>query len=79
MDAPLPAEPPDRPPDTAGASHVYVVPAGTRPLVASTGVTINPASLQVVADKLFIAGLGLTVTVIVNGVPVQLPDLGVTL
>ena len=78
IELPLPATPPERPPDTAGASHVYVVPAGTRPSVASTGVTVNPASLQTAVARLLIAGLGLTVTTTSKGVPVQLPDFGVT-
>ena len=48
------------------------------PLVQSAGVTVKVPSLQITAVMALIAGLGLTVTVIVNGVPVQLPDLGVT-
>ena len=53
----------------------YVVFAGTmsEPL---EGVTVNTVPLQVFAVVLAIVGIGLTVTVTVNGVPVQ-PELTV--
>jgi hypothetical protein len=54
-----------------------VVPAGTIsvPLV---GVTEKVPPLQIVAVLFAIVGFGLTVTVTVNGVPLHVPDLGVT-
>jgi hypothetical protein len=76
--APLPATPPEMPPDTEGADHEYVVPAGTMPSVPSTGVVVKVPSLQITAVRLDIVALGLTVMVTVNGVPVQLPEVGVT-
>jgi hypothetical protein len=48
------------------------------PLVPFTGVTVNGAALQADEVIFVIAGHGLTVTVTVKGVPVQLPDVGVT-
>jgi hypothetical protein len=47
----------------------------------AASVIFGPVPLQVAAVKLFVtAGVGLTVTVIVKGVPTQLPvtDVGVT-
>jgi len=77
--APLPAAPPVNPPDTEGADHEYVVPAGTVPSVPSSGVVVNVPPLQITAARLEIVAFGLTVMVTLNGVPVQLPDTGVTL
>ena len=74
----VPAAPPVIPPVTAGANHVYVVLAGTTPLVPLTGVTENAAALQVAAVIAVTAGLGFTVTVTVKVEPVQVPDVGVT-
>jgi hypothetical protein len=65
------------PPVTVGADHVYVVPAGTIPLVPLAGVTVNAVVLQVVAVIAVMFGLGLTVTVSVKLAPVQLPEVGV--
>jgi hypothetical protein len=56
------AAPPVNPPVTPGAAQLYVVPAGTVPLVMSTGVTVNPTVLHVVLVMFVIAGVGLTVT-----------------
>lgn len=70
-EAPLPAAPPVIPPETAGAPQVYVVPAGTTPLVLFTGVTENATALHAVPVIAVIAGMGLTVTVLVIGVPAQ--------
>ena len=59
-----------------GAVQVYVVPAGT-----PAGVVVNATPLQIVAVRLATAGVGLTVTTTVNGVPGQLPaapEVGVT-
>ena len=75
--APLPVAPPVNPvPD--GTAQLYVVPAGTVPLVPLTGVTINPTPLQTVVVMAVINGCGLTVTVTVKVAPVQLPESGVT-
>ena len=76
--SPVPGPPPVIPPVTEGADQVYVVFAGTRPLVTSTGVSVNVPPLQIVVLMLVTAGIGLTVTVIVNVAPVQLPETGVT-
>ena len=54
-----------------------MVPAGTTPLVPFAGVTENPASLQTAVVMEVIAGLGLTVTVMLNEAPVQVPHDGV--
>jgi hypothetical protein len=48
-----------------GAAHVYVVPAGTAPLIILTGVTVNAAALHTALTILVIAGVGFTV--IANG------------
>jgi hypothetical protein len=68
------AAPPVMPPDTAGAAHEYVVPAGTTPFVPSAGLTVKPTPVQTADVIAVIAGLGLTVTVTVKDVPVQLPN-----
>ena len=65
-------------PAPVGADQLYVVPAGTVPFVPFTGVTVKPIPLQVVAVIAVITATGFTVTVTVNGVPVQVPDVGVT-
>jgi hypothetical protein len=78
MLAPAPPAPPVIPPVTTGATHVYVVPAGTIPFVTLTGVDVNAVPLQVAAFIALIAGVGSTVTVTVNVAPVQLPAAGVT-
>jgi len=76
--ADVPAAPPVIPPVTAGAAHVYVVPAGTMPSVRLTGAMVKLPPLQMVTVWLFTAGFGFTVIVTVNVVPVQLPVAGVT-
>src|SRR5664280_2293089 len=68
-DAPLPATPPVRPPVTTGTPQVYVIAAGTTPLVTVTGVTEKAAPLHAVPVIAVIAGMGLTVTVLVIRVP----------
>ena len=78
MDDPDPATPPVSPPVTVGALQLYVVPAGTTPFVPFAGVAVNAVPLHTVAVIAFIDGFGLTVTVTVNVLPVQLPDVGVT-
>src|SRR5664280_386687 len=79
--APAPAAPPVNP-APAGAAQLYSVPAGTIPLVTSTGATVKPVALHTVADIFPMAGLGFTVTVTVNVAPTQLPsatdEVGVT-
>lgn len=59
---PLPAEPPEIPPETEGADHVYVVLPGTTPLTPFTGVTVKALALQVEAVILVIAGPVFTLT-----------------
>ena len=76
--APAPAAPPVMPPVTTGTGQLYVVPAGTTPLVPFTGVTVKAVPLQANAVILVIAGRGFTVTVTVNVAPVHVPKLGVT-
>jgi hypothetical protein len=74
---PLLAAPPVKP-VPVGAVQVYVVPAGTKPLVPFTGVTVNPAALHTAEVIGVIAGFGFTVTVMLKVPPEQLPDFGVT-
>ena len=57
---------------------MYVVPAGTIFPPPSVGVTVKAPPLQIVAVWLVTDGCGLTVTVTVKLLPVQLPDVGVT-
>ncbi len=57
--APLPAAPPVNP-APVGANHVYVVPAGTTPLVPFTGVTLKALPLHVATVILVTAGPELT-------------------
>ena len=62
-----------------GAVHVYKVPVGTMPFVASTGVTLNITPLHVVAVNGFTVADGFTVTVTVNvAFAPQLSVVGVT-
>jgi hypothetical protein len=65
-------------PATTGADQEYVVEAGTIPLVVFTGDTEKADPLQTVADMAVMAGVGLTVTVTLKGLPAQLPFEGVT-
>jgi hypothetical protein len=76
--APLPVVPPVNPPVTLGALQLYVVPAGTIPLLPLVGVALNKTPLHPTAVIALITALGLTVTVTANVAPVQLPDNGVT-
>jgi hypothetical protein len=66
------------PPVTTGTGQLYVVPAGTIPLVRFTGLTVKSTPLQMETVISVIAGFGLTVTVTVNVAPGQLPEVGVT-
>jgi hypothetical protein len=66
------------PPVTLGAAQLYVVPAGTRPLVTFAGVTVKAVPLQTTFVIKVTAGFGFTVTVTVKVLPEQLPDSGVT-
>ena len=75
---PTPCEAPPVKPLPVGAVHVYVVPAGTIPLVPFTGLTVNNTPPQLVVLIGVITAVGFTVTVTVNVGPVQLPDTGVT-
>ena len=74
----VPGAPPVIPPVTDGALQLYKVPAGTIPFTPSIGVRLNRVPLQVVDDIALITGVGFTETVTVNDVPVQEPDVGVT-
>src|SRR5450756_1817037 len=74
----VPAAPPVIPPVTAGDGQVYVVDAGTIPLVPSAGDDVKLLPLHIVAFILEMAGFGSTVTVTVKVAPVQVPDFGVT-
>jgi hypothetical protein len=67
--------------DTAGRSQVYLVLAGTIPLVISVGVTLNVVPLQIVALMAVITAFGFTVTNTVNVAPTQSPKVvvGVTM
>jgi hypothetical protein len=72
---------PDAPPVKPvpeGASQLYVVPAGTVPLVASTGVTVNAIPLLTVIVIGRMAGFGLTVTFNSKSGPGHPPTEGVT-
>ena len=76
--APVPEAPPVIAPVTVGADQLYVVPVGTTPFVVLTGVELKATPLQTVVVIAVMAGFGLAVTVTVNGVPAQLPEVGVT-
>ncbi len=71
---PLLAAPPVIPPVTTGAAQLYVVLDGTTPFVPSAGVSAKLPPLHIAAVIAPIAGLGLTVTVIVKVFPGQLPN-----
>ena len=76
----LPGTPPVMPPVTLGADQPYNVPAGTMPFVTSTGVIVNNTPLQVTPVMAVIVADGLTVTVTVNALPGQDPEVvGVTI
>ncbi len=70
--------PPVSPPVITGRPQLYVVPAGTIPLVVFTGVTVKPVPPQLEAIISLIAGVGLIVTVTSKSAPVQVPEVGVT-
>jgi hypothetical protein len=76
--AAVPEEPPVIPPVTTGTDQLYVVPVGTNPFVTFAGVEVNDDPLQAEFVIEVIAGLGFTVTVNVNVVPKQVPEVGVT-
>ena len=68
----------DNPAGSAGAVQLYVVPVGTISPPPLLGVSVNVEPLQTFIVFAAMLGVGLTVTVTVNGVPVQLPEPGVT-
>ncbi len=74
----MPEEPPVITPVTTGTDQLYVVPAGTTPLVTFAGVEVNDDPLQAEFVIEETAGVGFTVTVNVNVVPEHVPDVGVT-
>jgi hypothetical protein len=67
--APEPPAPPVIPPVTEGGPQVYVVPAGTTPLVTFAGVSAKDPPLQINEVILVIAGVGFTITVLVMDDP----------
>ena len=76
--APVADAPPVIPPVIAGTDQLYVVPAGTIPLVKFVGVAVKATPLHVIAVIGVITAVGFTVTVTENTTPVQLPLVGVT-
>ena len=77
----LPALVPDNPPVKpvpVGTDQLYVVPAGTMPLVPLDGVVLNTVPVHTVVLILVIAATGFIFTVTVNDAPAQLPDTGLT-
>lgn len=54
------------------------MPAGIDPLAPLTGNTEKPEPLHTAVEISVITGFGFSITVIVNGFPVQLPDTGTT-
>jgi hypothetical protein len=72
------ATPPVMPPVTDGAVQVYVVPAGTIPLVPLTGVDVKAILVHVITVIGVITGTEFTVTVTVKVGPGQPPTDGVT-
>ena len=79
IDTPLADEPPVMLPVVAGTDQLYVVPAGTMPLIISVGVTVNNTPLQLTVLIAVTAGVGLIVTVNEKLAPKQLPVTGVTI
>ena len=75
---PVADAPPVIPPVIAGTDQLYVVPAGTIPLVKLVGVAVKATPLHAVAVIALMTALGFTVTVTANTAPVQLPVTGVT-
>ena len=57
--------PPEKP-EPVGKTQVYLVPAGTIPLVPFTGLTVNSIPPQTVVVISVITAIGLTVTVTVK-------------
>ena len=77
----LPALVPDNPPVKpvpAGVDQLYVVPAGTVPIVPFTGVVLNIAPEHTVVLIAVILACGFIVTVTLNTAPVTPFDNGVT-
>ena len=74
---PLTCEVPPVKPLPVGAAQVYVVPAGTMPLLPFTGLTVNGELLNTVDVIALITATGLTVMIALNVLPVQVPDVGV--
>ena len=71
--------PPVTPPVTVGTAQLNSVPAGILPLMILAGVRLKEVPVQITAVIALITAVGLTVTVTVNGVPLQIPDSGVTI
>ena len=80
-DCPVPVAPPVKPPVTTGKGQEYVVPAAMIFPFPVTGVTVKVLPLQTGVVSLATVGFGLTVTVMMNLAPRQVPaapDTGVT-
>jgi len=74
---PVPVAPPVSPPVTPGTDQLYVVPAGTIPLVIFVGVTVNDTPLHVTVLIAVITAVAFRFTVKENTAPKQLPVTGV--
>ena len=77
----LPALVPDNPPVKpvpVGVDQLYVVPAGTMPLVPLDGVVLNTVPVHTVVLIAVILACGFIVTVTLNTAPVTPFDNGVT-
>jgi hypothetical protein len=70
--------PPVIPPVISGADQLYVVPAGTIPLVRLVGVAVNNIPSHTTLVIALIAAIGLTVKVNWNDAPAQPLVIGVT-
>ena len=57
---------------------MYWVPVGTNPSIPLVGVTTNEVPVQMVLIIVLMEGGGITKTVTVNWLPVQLATVGVT-
>ena len=78
-EAPEPVVPPVIKPVTLGTPQLYVVPAGTIPLVTFVGVILKNTPLHVVVLIAVICASGFKFTVTEKEAPVQDPDVGVTI
>jgi hypothetical protein len=75
----VPLAPPVTVPEYVGTDQLYLVSAGTIPLVPFVGVTTNGTPLQVTVLIAVTSGVGFSVTISVKDAPTQLPEVGVML